>query len=446
MSFSFTRADFPSDFVFGAATAAYQIEGSSHGNCGSSHWDTYAATPGNVVGADNGSVACDHYHRMNQDLDLVRDGGFDAYRFSTSWARVMPDGHNISIDGLDFYDELTDGILSRGLRPNLTLYHWDLPSALADIGGWANREIALRFGTFTEAVMGRIGDRIDMVATINEPWCIAWLSHFLGLQAPGLRDIRAAARAMHHVLLAHGVSLEVLRVANKNDAGIVLNLAQPESATQSELDVLAARTLDAIHNRWFLDALFLGQYPDEMLVPLAPYMPIGFENDMERIAKPIDWLGINYYTRSIVAAAPHEPWPSIAPVEGPLQKTAMDWEIYPQGLLTLLKRVRSEYSGQLPLFVTENGMAGDEALENRSCDDPQRVAFLEDHLQAVKLAIEADVPVMGYFVWSLLDNFEWSYGYEKRFGLVHVDYETQRRTPKSSYRAFQEALSAPVPA
>ncbi|SDF13186.1 GH1 family beta-glucosidase [Limimaricola pyoseonensis] len=441
MTFSFTRADFPGDFLFGAATAAYQIEGHRFGGAGSSHWDTYAATPGNVTGADDGAVACDHYHRFEEDLDLVQAGGFDVYRFSVSWARIMPDGRNVNPEGLAFYDRLVDAIVARGLKPYLTLYHWDLPSALADIGGWTNPETVDLFAAYTRAVIERIGDRVEAVATINEPWCVAWLSHFIGAQAPGLRDIRAAARAMHHVMLAHGRSLSVMREMGQKNLGIVLNLADNQPATDAPEDAAATRTADGIANRWFLDALFKGRYPQDILDALGPHMPAGFEAEMEEIAAPIDWLGINYYTRSLVAAAPDAPWPHATAVEGPLPKTAMGWEIYPQGLGTLLARVARDYTGELPLYVTENGMAGDDHLVDGVCDDPVRLQYFEDHLQVVRGLIGEGVPMKGYFAWSLLDNYEWSFGYEKRFGLVHVDYETQKRTPKASFEAFRAALS-----
>lgn len=445
MTFSFTRSDFPADFLFGAATAAYQIEGHAFGGAGSSHWDTYAATPGNVTGADDGAVACDHYHRFEDDLDLVQAGGFDVYRFSVSWARVMPDGRNVNPEGLAFYDRLVDAIVARGLKPYLTLYHWDLPSALADIGGWTNPETVNLFAAYTRAVIDRIGDRVEAVATINEPWCVAWLSHFIGAQAPGLRDIRAATRAMHHIMLAHGRSLAVMREMGQKNLGIVLNLADNQPASDTPEDAAATRTADGIANRWFLDALFEGRYPQDILDALGPHMPAGYEAEMQEIAAPIDWLGINYYTRSLVAAAPAAPWPHAEAVEGPLPKTAMGWEIYSQGLGTLLARVARDYTGELPLYVTENGMAGDDHLVDGACHDPVRLRYFDDHLQVVRGLIEDGVPMKGYFAWSLLDNYEWSFGYEKRFGLVHVDYETQKRTPKSSYRAFQAALLAAAP-
>ncbi len=442
MGFDVTRSDFPEGFTFGAATAAYQIEGCAHGGAGSSHWDTFAATPGNVVGAEDGSVACDHYHRWESDLDLVKHGGFDAYRFSTSWARVMPDGRTVNPEGLDFYDRLVDGIAARGLDGYLTLYHWDLPSPLADIGGWMNREIPERFADFTRVVMDRIGDRVAAVATINEPWCVAWLSHFHGHHAPGLRDIRAAARAMHHVGLAHGKALEAIRAFGHRKAGIVLNLAHPAPASDSAADAAATALFDGIQNRWFLDAVFKGTYPEDILDGLVRHMPEGFADDMATISAPIDWLGINYYTRALIAADPGSPWPGYKSADGPLPKTAMGWEIYPEGLERLLVRVHQDYAGGLPIVVTENGMAGDDGLTaDGACPDPVRQGYLNDHLQAVRRAIAAGAPVEGYFAWSLLDNYEWAFGYGKRFGLVHVDYETQARTPKASFHDFRAALA-----
>ncbi|MGB0799305.1 MAG: family 1 glycosylhydrolase, partial [Planktomarina sp.] len=317
LSFSFSRRDFPKGFQFGAATAAYQIEGSKFGGCGSSHWDTWSATPGNVVGNDDGSVACDHYHLYEQDLDIIKSGGFDSYRFSTSWARVMPDGKTVNPQGLDYYDRLVDAIVERGLNPNLTLYHWELPSALADIGGWANRETAMRFADMTRAVIDRLGDRVERVATINEPWCIAWLSHFLGGHAPGLRDIRAAMRAMHHIQLAHGNAMQVLRDHGQKNLGIVLNLGHGEPASESAEDIAATKTFDAIHTRWFMDSLFKGHYPEDMIAAVGQHMPLDYEADMTLISQPMDWLGINYYTRGLVKAAPNQPWPHMDDAAGP---------------------------------------------------------------------------------------------------------------------------------
>ena len=441
MSFSFSRRDFPNDFIFGVATAAYQIEGSKFGNCGSSHWDTWSETPGNVHNSDNGSIACDHYNRFYDDLDIIKSGGFDSYRFSTSWSRVMPDGKSVNSEGLDFYDRLVDGMIARGLKPNLTLYHWELPSYLADIGGWTNRDIAERFAEFTDVIINRIGDRVDHTATLNEPWCVAWLSYFLGGHAPGIRDIRAAVRAMHHVMLAHGKALEVLKSHGQSNLGIVLNLGHGEPASNTEADINATKTFDAIHTRWFMDSLFKGNYPKDMLSKVEKYMPENFESDMKLISSPIDWLGVNYYTRGVIKAAPNEHWPHFEEEEGALPKTQMGWEIYPEGLELLLKRIYNDYTNEIPIMITENGMANEDVVSNDICDDPIRVKYFEDHLQAVIRCIAHGVPVKGFFGWSLLDNYEWAYGYEKRFGLVHVDYKTQKRTPKASFKAFQKAIS-----
>ncbi|MEM7709759.1 MAG: family 1 glycosylhydrolase, partial [Pseudomonadota bacterium] len=315
MTLAITRADFPPGFRVGTSTAAYQIEGMAVGGAGPCHWDSYAATPGNVAGGEDGAVACDHYHRFEADLDLVRDGGFDAYRFSTSWARVMPDGRTVNVAGLDFYDRLIDAMAARDLEPWLTLYHWDLPSALADIGGWANRDVAARFGEYAAVVMDRIGDRLASVATINEPWCVAWLSHFLGLQAPGLRDIRAASRAMHHVSLAHARGLEAVRSGHPGvKAGIVMNFAHGHGVGDGKADRKALRTFDGIQNRWFVEAVTQGTYPEDILEALAPHMPEGWQDDMASISAPIDWLGVNYYTRQTVRHDPGSLWPHCAEV------------------------------------------------------------------------------------------------------------------------------------
>lgn len=441
MNFSFRRSDFPDGFIFGAATAAYQIEGSSFGGAGPSHWDTFAVTPGNVVNAETGAVACDHYHRYAEDLDLVRTGGFDAYRFSASWSRVMPDGKTVNPEGLDYYDRLADAMTERGLKPYLTLYHWDLPAALADLGGWRNRDVASWFADYTEKVIARIGDRMEAVATINEPWCVAWLSHFLGIHAPGTRDIRAAARAMHHVLLAHARSMEAMRAAGQANLGIVLNFEHANPASDKPEDVAAATRQDGYYNRWFIQAITQKSYPDDILDGFAGHMPAGFEKDLDAIGAPIDWLGVNYYTRSNLAHDPDSPWPSVKSVPGPLPKTDMGWEIYPDGLHGVLTRLARDYTKDTPMVVTENGMAWDDHVRNGRVDDAERVAYFDGHLAAVRRAIADGAPVKGYFGWSLLDNYEWALGYGKRFGMVHVDYATQKRTPKASFEAFRQAIA-----
>ncbi len=435
------RDDFPPGFLFGAATSAYQIEGHAFGGAGPTHWDSFAATPGNVVRAEDGQIACDHYHRWPEDLDLVAGANLDLYRFSTSWARVQPEGRGApNPDGLDFYDRLVDGLLERGLKPAATLYHWELPSPLADLGGWRNREIAARFGEFTEIVMRRIGDRLWSAAPINEPWCVGWLSHFLGHHAPGLRDIRATARAMHHVLLAHGTAIQAMRALGMSNLGGVFNMEFAQPADDTPEAAAAAQLYDGYYNRFFLSGVFRGAYPDEVLEGLGPHLPQGWQDDFATITAPLDWCGVNYYTRKLIAPAPG-PWPGHVEVEGPLPKTAMGWEIYPEGLEFFLRRTHEDYARGLPIHVTENGMAAADSLRDGAVADPARSDYIDAHLAAVQRAIAAGVPVAGYYVWSLLDNYEWALGYDKRFGLVHVDFESLTRTPKASYHALAAALA-----
>ena len=433
------RSDFPDGFLFGAATSAYQIEGHKFGGAGRAMWDDFAATPGNVVRAEDGALACDHYHRYGADLDLLKDAGFDAYRFSTSWARVMPDGRTLNPEGLDFYDRLTDAMLERGLKPCATLYHWELPSALADQGGWRNRDIAGWFGDFTEAVMARLGDRMYSVATINEFWCVSWLSHFLGHHAPGLRDIRATARAMHHVLLAHGTAIERMRGLGVQNLGAVFNMEWAAPADESPEAAEAAALYDDIYTHFFVSGAFKGTYPERLVTALGNHFPEGWQDDMTTISVPLDWAGINYYTRSLLAAD-DGPWPHLRAVDGPLEKTQMGWEIYPQGLHDFLVRTAREYTGDLPLYVTENGMSNADMVVDGMVDDAARIAYFNSHLSAVRNAIVKGVPVKGYMAWSLLDNYEWALGYEKRFGMVHVDFETLERVPKASWHAFKKML------
>lgn len=441
MALTFKRADFADDFKFGVATSSYQIEGHKFGGAGQTHWDTFAATPGNVVRGENGALACDHYNRWEEDLDLIRDGGFDAYRFSTSWARVMPDGTGqVNSEGLDYYDRLVDGMLERGIDPYLTLYHWELPAALAVKGGWQNRDVAKWFAEYTEVLMKRLGDRVKAVATINEPWCVAWLSHFMGLHAPGLRDIKATAHAMHHVLLAHGTAVQAMRAQGMGNIGLVTNF---EWAMPGD-DTAEAKNLTdlyfGIYNRWFVEAAFKGTYPENVLDGLGPYMPSGWEDDMTTISSPVDFLGVNYYTCRRVVEAKESQWPHFSDKPGNLKKTAMDWEIMPDGLYNILTWLRENYTGDTPIYITENGLASYDTIENGAVFDPDRVEYLDQHMDAVKRAIADGVPVKGYFAWSLLDNFEWALGYDKRFGMVHVDFDTLKRTPKASYHEMKAAI------
>jgi len=435
------RSDFPEGFEFGVATSAYQIEGHQFGGAGRTHWDDFAETPGNVVRSENGARACDHYHLFEQDFDLVKAAGFDTYRFSTSWARVLPEGRGAPNEkGLDYYDRLVDALVERGIKPALTLYHWELPSALADKGGWRNRDIAGWFSDYTEIIFRRIGDRLHSVAPINEPWCVTWLSHFLGQHAPGLRDIRATARAMHHVLFAHGTAINTLRSLGAKNLGAVFNLEWSTPADNSEAAKQAAALHDAYYNRFFMDGVFKGTYPDNLMAHLEPHLPANWQNDFAVITQKIDWCGINYYTRKLLAPSA-SPWPAHQEIEGQLPKTQMGWEIYPQGLHRFLKRTHQEYTKGMPIFVTENGMAHADDLEGETIKDAARIDYLQQHLDSVREAIADGVPVAGYYAWSLLDNYEWSFGYEKRFGLVHVDFDTLIRRPKTSYHFLKELMS-----
>lgn len=435
------RSEFPGGFQFGVATSSYQIEGHQFGGAGRTHWDDFAATPGNVVRAENGALGCDHYNRLEEDLDLIAALGVDAYRFSTSWARVLPEGRGVvNEEGLDFYERLVDGLLERGIKPAATLYHWEMPSALNDLGGWRNRDVAQWFGEFTATVMKRIGDRVWSVAPINEPWCVGWLSHFMGIHAPGLRDIRATARAMHHIMLAHGTAIETMRGLGMSNLGAVCNFEWAAPASDRPEDVAAAARYDAIYNRFFLGGIFKGEYPALVMEGLEPHMPSGWQDDFKTISAPVDWSGINYYTRTIVHDDPNAPWPHYRQSVGDLPKTSMGWEIYPEALREFLVRMAKEYTGDLPIYVTENGMSAPDEICDGIVPDPHRIDYLNSHFGAIKEAMDAGVPLAGYYVWSLMDNYEWALGYEKRFGLIHVDFDTFERTPKQSYHALAAAL------
>lgn len=434
---NFNRSDFPQGFQFAAATSSYQIEGHRFGGAGKTHWDTFAATPGNVVRAENGDIACDHYHRMDEDLDLMQALGLDAYRFSTSWARVMPEGRGTpNPEGLDFYDRLVDGLLARGLNPMATLYHWELPVPLADLGGWRNPDIAHWFADFATVIMERIGDRVFSVAPINEPWCVGWLSHFMGHHAPGLRDVRATAHAMHHVLTGHGRAIQAMRALGVKNLGAVCNFEYAHPVDDSAEAASAAQLYDGYYNRFFLGGLFKGAYPDDVMAGLGPHMPKGWEGDFDLIGQPLDWCGLNYYTCKRIA--PNDgAWPAHDEVPGPLPKTQMGWEIYPEGLHHFLTWVNESYTKGLPLYVTENGMSNPDQID---VPDTARIDYLNVHMAAAQQAMAEGVPLAGYTFWSLMDNYEWALGYEKRFGLIHVDFETLKRTPKASYHALAAAL------
>ena len=428
-------------FVFGTATAAYQIEGATQADGRiASIWDTFCATPGKTHLGDSGAVACDHYHRYEQDVALLADLGFDAYRFSIAWPRVMDETGRINERGVDFYKRLLDRLDAHGLGAWATLYHWDLPQHLQDRGGWLNRETAFRFADYAEQ-MGRLfKGRMAGWMTLNEPFCSAYIGHAEGRHAPGLTDVRYGVEAMHHLLLAHGLGTIALRANDDAPVGLVTNVNAVTPASDSEADRSAAECAAASSNHWVLDPLLLGRYP----APLAELWPGARapirDGDMAAIAVPLDFLGINYYFRQVVASdGGHgyivKPLPAV-------ERTQMGWEVYPDGLRDLLLEFKQRYPALPPIYITENGMASADEVQHGQVHDAQRARYFNSHLAAVDAAMRAGVDVRGYFAWSLLDNFEWSYGYEKRFGIVHVDYATQARTPKDSALAFKQFLAA----
>ncbi|MEO6200533.1 MAG: GH1 family beta-glucosidase [Cryobacterium sp.] len=457
---------FPADFLFGAATAAYQIEGATNEDGRTdSIWDAFSRVPGAVINGESGENACDHYHRYPADVALMKNLGLQTYRFSTSWSRVQPDGGPVNPKGLDFYSRLVDELLGAGIKPWLTLYHWDLPQALEEKGGLANRDTALLFGDYALNVHDALGDRVGVWTTLNEPWCSSFLSYTAGVHAPGRQSKPAGLAAGHHLLLGHGLAVEALR--NRDPAlelGITLNMtvAKPvDPASPGDLD--AARRIDGQFNRFFLDPIFRGTYPADLLDDVAG---LGFDEvvrdgDLAQIAQPLDALGVNYYHGELVSDAPAEhpllaqaptgratssPFPAADGVfnhpQG-LPLTAMEWEVKPDGLRELLIRVDRDYTraAGTKLYVTENGAAYDDSPDaDGRVRDVERTEFLGSHLGAVLDAIDDGVDVHGYFYWSLLDNFEWAWGYEKRFGIVRVDYETQERTVKDSGLAYAKII------
>ena len=432
----------PNDFLFGVATSSYQIEGSDFGNCGLSHWDKFAKQSGRVFNGDDGSIACDHYHLWEADLDLVRDAGFKAYRFSFSWPRILPeDAKTINPEGIAFYDKLIDGMLERGVKPFATLYHWDLPVRYARKGGWQTRDTANYFADYTDLVMRHFGDRLFSVAPINEPWCVSWLSHYWGHHAPGLQSISATAKAMHYVQLAHGLSIQVMRSHNHKYLGCVLNKEYAVPYNETEEATKSTHLFDGIYNRWFEDSIFKGIYPEEVLNLFEGHMPDNYINDMAIISEPLDWVGTNYYTRSLIKADKSEPIIGFKCERGTLPKTDMGWEIVPEGLVNLVERTTQNCAPNLPHYITENGMAAVDNIQNDRIQDTNRINYFNTHLERIVSLKAQGINLAGYFTWSLLDNYEWAFGYAKRFGIVHVDFNTQKRTPKSSYFAWQNALT-----
>ena len=434
----------PPGFLWGVATASYQIEGAvGEDGRGESIWDRFCTTPGKVWNGHDGSVACDFYHRYPADIALQRELGIDAFRFSIAWPRILPEGRGrVNTAGLDFYDRLVDELLANGIEPFATLYHWDLPQALEDDGGWTVRATAEAFAEYAEVAVGRLGDRIRHWATHNEPWCVAWLGYGTGHHAPGRVSQHGALAAAHHLLLSHAFATEVIRRdAPGAQVGIVLNIDHVDPASGSDADHAAARYVDGFHNRWFLDPLFRGVYPADIVEHYgADALPVE-TGDLKLIARPIDFLGVNNYTRQIVRDDPDGGPPARVYAEG-AQHTEKGWEVYPDGLYEVLMRLHRDYAPR-SLFVTENGAAfGDVRQHDGTVRDPERCAYLERHISAAIRAIDAGAPLKGYFVWSLLDNFEWADGYSNRFGLVYVDYPTLERIPKVSFSWYRDLISA----
>ncbi|SCL56964.1 GH1 family beta-glucosidase [Micromonospora chersina] len=449
---------FPPGFLWGAATAAYQIEGAAtEGGRTPSIWDTFSHTEGRTVAGHTGDVACDHYHRMPDDVRLMADLGLKSYRFSVSWPRVQPGGAGaVNSEGMDFYRRLVDELLSHGIEPWLTLYHWDLPQPLEDAGGWPARDTAGRFADYAQLVADALGDRVKYFTTFNEPWCSAFLGYGSGVHAPGRSDGADAVRAGHHLMLGHGLAVQALRAARPEaQLGITVNLYPVTPATDSPEDADAARRIDGLANRFFLDPVLRGAYPADLTADLRKVTDFGHvrDGDLAVISTPLDMVGVNYYSRYVVAAPvgsgeAEAYWraPSCWPGSGDVRfvtrgvpVTDMDWEIDAPGLVETLERVHRDYT-DLPLYVTENGSAFVDAVVDGRVDDPDRLAYFDAHLRAAHAAISAGVPLKGYFAWSLMDNFEWAWGYTKRFGMVYVDYDSQVRIPKSSARWYADVI------
>jgi beta-glucosidase len=434
----------PGDFVWGAATSAYQIEGATtEDDRGPSIWDTFARTPGKTRNGESGAVAVDHYHRYREDIALMADLGLAAYRFSVAWPRVMPTGSGaVNRAGLGFYDRLVDELLAAGLDPWLTLYHWDLPQPLQDLGGWASRETSHRFADYADHVATALGDRVKHWSTLNEPWCSAFEGHLTGRHAPGVQSAHAAVRSVHHLLLGHALGVEALRARGVGDVGITLNLIPAESPKDSSAARDLVRLVDGQTIRLWLDPLLRGGYPEDVV---ADFAKVGAElpiepGDLLRIAAPLDWIGINYYAPHIVVPGPDpdpDPMPfvggaDLTRVKSTDDVTALGWPIRPRSFAALLRRLDADYPGT-SWYIHENGAAFlDEPVADGGVPDPGRLRYVAQHLDVVREVVGDGVDVRGYFVWSLLDNYEWSEGYKMRFGVIHVDFETLVRTPKSS--------------
>lgn len=451
------RTQFPREFVWGASTSAYQVEGATAEKGRSeSIWDAHCRRPNAILDGTSGDPAIDHYHRYSEDLDFARDIGFGGYRFSLAWTRLQPDAFGpLNAAGIDFYDRLFDALLERGINPLPTLFHWDLPQSLEGRGGWTNRDTALRFSDFASAVVARLGDRADMWTTMNEPWCASFLGYASGEHAPGRTEPASAVVASHHLLLGHGLATEAIRAQTPNNrVTLALNLYDVVAASTRAEDLDARRRIDGLQNRWFLDPVFRGRYPEDVVRDLRNIcsMEHVLDGDLDLISARLDALCINYYssfcTKGHGSPLPLDPdqrptpWVGTEDVEmidRGLPRTSMGWEVDPEGLTRVLLRVRDGYA-DIPLLITENGAGGPDVPIDGSIPDDYRWTYIQDHLIAVQAALLAGVDVRGYFTWSLIDNFEWAWGFSQRFGLVHVDLDTQVRTLKSSGQSFQAFL------
>lgn len=448
---------FPAGFVWGTSTAAYQIEGAvGEGGRGPSIWDTFSHTPGKTAHGDTGDVACDHFHRYRDDIALMKDLGVTAYRFSVAWPRIQPEGKGpANVEGLDFYQRLVDELGDAGITPYLTLYHWDLPQALEDAGGWRVRDTAERFAEYAAIVHSALADRVPMWTTLNEPYCSAFIGYAEGRHAPGATEGHGALAAAHHLLLGHGLAVKAMRAQQYGDEkfGITLNMAHVTPATDDPADVAAAQRSELLQNRVFSDPLLAGRWPSGEAELWSPISDFSFRKagDLETVHQPLDFLGLNNYFPSYAKHAPNvdsdltfRTATDIGVLDtppAPLPRTAMGWPVEADGLRRLLVWLHESYPGLPPVYITENGSAYVDTVVAGAVDDPERIAYYDGHLRAVHQAIDEGVDVRGYIAWSLMDNFEWGYGYTKRFGLVYVDYETQQRIPKSSFHWFKALAS-----
>ena len=438
---------FPASFLWGVATAAYQIEGAAAADGrGDSVWDTFGRQPGVISGGHTGDVATDHYHRWPQDVALMADLGITAYRFSIAWPRVQPGGSGpANLAGLDFYDRLTDALLAAGIRPVPTLYHWDLPQPLEDEGGWLNRDVARRFADYAALAAGRLADRIGMWITLNEPFVVTAFGYALGMHAPGRALMLGALPTAHHQLLGHGLATAALRAAGAREVMITNNYSPAWPASDSPADVAAARACDTLQNRMFTDPVLLGRYPDLGAFGIGPDgLSWVRDGDLAAISAPIDGLGVNYYMPTRLSALPDSPLPfQLEPIPG-YPVTAFGWPVVPAGLTEMLTSLRAWYGDALPpVYVTENGCSADDVVAaDGTVDDQERIGYLDGHIRATRAAIDAGVDVRGYFEWTFTDNFEWSEGFHQRFGLVYTDFDTQRRIPKASFAWYRDLIAA----